>query len=881
MGALQLYYTSCRKGLSGGAGFQTRAASAGVSSDEQRLIERRGIYRPPRDLQAELDPGELQDLVHQMSERSPLEVFRLRFPKAFRSFALDSRRQAVLLSCYVGQDYSGRWGNYFTHALIVDDLAGHWPIDLYEWDGWKQALAEGEDTEESPPPLPAADLDAVVPSPSFAFEELAEFLREEPDHRRHLAAMLRAVMLRRETSRPLVIRDSEISGLYWIACIQKAFPAACQRHLGCSSYQFDPGSCLAVNATTGATDFLFNDEERRFQFFVFDFETGRHSEVPASAGDYPETAARWMAEEPAKLRDFHDFAQRFVDVGIGPEVSHLLRLFRLSLHEPEELTAAELASTLEFARRQARDESRPAVLAPVGLAARQLTAGGDAESHAVLIHHLGREAAATGEPAHRRWALEAWVRMFDDLVAGRHRDLDRLRQLEGELLGSLAGGDRELADLFVDRAHLDSLAPRFPGLDAGTFGELLRRVLVSLEVLGRRPAWEQPEVEGFLIEPLLSDPAGRFDLVEAVLAAFRGEAEAVATVVIHLADRLDRKAAGRKLTRGEARSLKTELGGVLGRVLRSDQAAPREPLLKQLDAPATYDVLLGEWEQHLLRIDEKEAAYRRYRRQVFPAKDGFAAACGAAVAEILLLQLEPERQAVQAIEWVGKRRLFDRHPKAFKERLVALAASGVPLDVKSRKARRLVEHLLDLVSRFGLARPPQLVLLDAVKRAGSVPQDFVRNRRKRLDTLHKALLDLGAASRSYGPFLGRFLQPVLEEVDHGEDHAKVVRAVLLPGAAHVFWELYQSFLRGKRLGDVFFAAEEAALYFWLGADIPDLRPYRSRALDLLAARIARNKLGRKAILQQIDAAVPGRFRRDWEVLRETIEPGGLRGRYRG
>src|SRR5689334_15719663 len=146
MKALQLHYTSCRRGQSGNAGFQTRTLSAGIRPDEQREIERRGIYRPPRD--ARPDP-------------SPEEIAR-DFPRALRFYRLESGRLAITLSTYVGRDYSGRWGNFFAHTLVLEaEPAKLWPIDFYEWPGWKAGLSENEDTEEVPTPLPAVDLSAL------------------------------------------------------------------------------------------------------------------------------------------------------------------------------------------------------------------------------------------------------------------------------------------------------------------------------------------------------------------------------------------------------------------------------------------------------------------------------------------------------------------------------------------------------------------------------------------------------------------------------------------------------------------------------------------------------------------------------------------------
>src|SRR3954466_817292 len=206
MKALQLHYTSCRRGQSGNAGFQTRSFTPGIRADEQREIERRGVYRPPRD--ARPDPSR--------------EEIAQNFPRALRFYPLESGRHAVTRASYVGRDYSGRWGNFFSHTLVLENgqLPVLWPVDLYEWQGWRDGLSPEEDNEEVPGPIPEVDLDALSPAESFKLEELCAFLREEPGRTELLARMGRAVLLGRTSSRALVVRDTPLNGLYWIACLQ-------------------------------------------------------------------------------------------------------------------------------------------------------------------------------------------------------------------------------------------------------------------------------------------------------------------------------------------------------------------------------------------------------------------------------------------------------------------------------------------------------------------------------------------------------------------------------------------------------------------------------------------------------------------------------------
>jgi hypothetical protein len=146
----QAYHTSCRNGLSGHAGFQFNAASAGL--DEQQLAriaaDHVGYQIPP---DASPEPG-------------PDEIARL--PVALRYAPVDGVGPVVSRTAYVGREFrgaggepdSGRFGNYFSHVVVGDDSAfdGLLPIELWQAPHWSTKEAAGT---ELPP------LERVEPGP--------------------------------------------------------------------------------------------------------------------------------------------------------------------------------------------------------------------------------------------------------------------------------------------------------------------------------------------------------------------------------------------------------------------------------------------------------------------------------------------------------------------------------------------------------------------------------------------------------------------------------------------------------------------------------------------------------------------------------------------
>jgi hypothetical protein len=349
MKALQLHYTSCRRGLGGSAGFQTRAVTPGLALDDQREIERRGAYRPPRDLPPEPTPDEITQL----------------FPSALRSYRLPSGHLALTRASYAGRDYTGRWGNFFAHTLVLAEgpPAELWPIDLYEWPGWQLRLAAEDDTEATPPELPVVTLDRSQAGESFRWPELQEFLRERSGRVERLANLGRALLLALETARPVVVRDTPNAGLYWSACLQKLLPPALAWPLSWSSYQDDSRTSAQVNATSGETDFVFTEAEARFRFYLFDGEDGLASELPAATDDYPAVAAGWLAHEPARLVAFFAFVERLQLPQPGVELEVACHLFQFT-EDPAwpGLDGERLVAMLDLVDRRPADELRRELL---------------------------------------------------------------------------------------------------------------------------------------------------------------------------------------------------------------------------------------------------------------------------------------------------------------------------------------------------------------------------------------------------------------------------------------------------------------------------------------------------------------------------------------
>lgn len=117
--AWQLHYTSARRGPTGRAGFQFVAETPGLPDGVRAAVTPHLSYRPPPDA-----PPPPRRRARQVPRRVPVRP---------------GGRRPLLLRCrYLGRDYSGRYGNFFAHAVVAEpaELEGLRPAELWHAPLW-------------------------------------------------------------------------------------------------------------------------------------------------------------------------------------------------------------------------------------------------------------------------------------------------------------------------------------------------------------------------------------------------------------------------------------------------------------------------------------------------------------------------------------------------------------------------------------------------------------------------------------------------------------------------------------------------------------------------------------------------------------------------
>jgi hypothetical protein len=256
----QVYYTSCEKGLSTGAGFQFNAASPGIAPSTLQSIERLGSYDPPRSAPLRPTPEELEQ-----------------FPVSLFFHTLNDAGAVLGQSRYIGLMAEGRYGNFFAHTLVsADPYADFFQADrLLPIEAWRSKA--WVTTEHDSTVLP--ELDKMPFGEAIDFPGVQEFLRD-PARREILPRYLSAVAEALRSNRRIILIDDNGNVARWIAAASYVLPYHLVLRLTFSTYVQNPYSTDAlVTGTTEDSSFNFAPHELEHLFSVFDTKGARFSQI--------------------------------------------------------------------------------------------------------------------------------------------------------------------------------------------------------------------------------------------------------------------------------------------------------------------------------------------------------------------------------------------------------------------------------------------------------------------------------------------------------------------------------------------------------------------------------------------------------------------------
>ena len=297
----QAYYTSCENGLSGTKGFQVNAVSVGLDPGTLALLQRNAVYIPPIS-----------------SPTRPTDDELATFPIALAFRTLSDGSAVLSQSKYIGKDYSGRYGNYFTHFIASKDTESFMEM-INPIQGWKASFwrDRASPTTQIPP------LNSLQTDPQMSPSVIRQRIKERYDLSR-FEAFVASVQGALETKKRIIVADTDESVATLVAGVALVLPSSLLGQLTFNTYSKTPGNeDVIICGTTTDSDFAFSPMEIEHQFYVFDFVEHRFSNTPPPGKFASTVASRYHQGTAETLSGFKTFVDR-LNIEISPRDLDLL-----------------------------------------------------------------------------------------------------------------------------------------------------------------------------------------------------------------------------------------------------------------------------------------------------------------------------------------------------------------------------------------------------------------------------------------------------------------------------------------------------------------------------------------------------------------------------
>jgi hypothetical protein len=333
----QLYYTSAKRGIGNGSGFQVYSMSEGITKTEMSEIQNLVGYVPPTTLPSRPTEEEIDNL----------------FPKSFTSFQLSTGRFGVFQSSYVGKDYSERYGNYFSHVLVFDSkLLPEYPIEYYQSPIFKERLTkEEENGTEAPQPLPT--LGSVPVNPDLSFTKVVQFLNEG-NRMEYFQSILSTFIANEVAGKRLMIIDDSKHLPYWYAAIQFSLPNYLAHDVTLTTYTHNPDKNPALICSTWTTGTRFTTAPaNNHPYYLFDFQNQNIYSVEHVSLYANNAIAAWKQGE--SIQPLFSILQQSTITTIDKELDKAVAVLHLIEKGISLLDKGELADATEFVRRYGHD----------------------------------------------------------------------------------------------------------------------------------------------------------------------------------------------------------------------------------------------------------------------------------------------------------------------------------------------------------------------------------------------------------------------------------------------------------------------------------------------------------------------------------------------
>ncbi|UZQ51435.1 hypothetical protein [Clostridium kluyveri] len=334
MAIKQLFYTSCKKGLSSGMGFQTYSMSEGITDEERKEIESYCVYVPPDNLPTLPSREEIDEL----------------FPLSFSSFKLKNNKYCICSSKYIGRDYSGRYGNYFCHVLISQKPWDFYPIEIYGSPVFREFLTDEEQNREEILYLP--ELEEIPPGNIINFDTISQFIKKDAVNkkRKGFIQLMESVLDYSESKKRIIYCDDKNNIPFWIGAVLMCIPKKLARQFSFTTYCYNPEDLnyIICGVDKKGSKFNFKESQKSYRYHIHNFSKESNYEVRCSSS-FIKLAEVGYTVSKEIFMPFIDFIGQFEYNFLDRDIDNCVNLYNIVKRGIEKSNIENIKKALSFA----------------------------------------------------------------------------------------------------------------------------------------------------------------------------------------------------------------------------------------------------------------------------------------------------------------------------------------------------------------------------------------------------------------------------------------------------------------------------------------------------------------------------------------------------
>ncbi|MHB2017966.1 MAG: GAP1-N2 domain-containing protein [Candidatus Xenobia bacterium] len=434
---LQHFYTSSPTGLGKEPGFQTVAASKGISERDMLLLEQLSEYKPP-------------DVSREESPKS--------FPPSYKVANFSQRYMLISRTMYQGRDFRNQPNNVLTQNLLITlkdfiALRGN-AFSLFPVPGLFAEHAPAEPTAE----LPALEVEV---QPVDNYQRLAAIPKLMPVET--FVPLLNAAIYAMQRNRKLVIVPPSFRDAYEILeSLLLCIPRKYRQWFTFSTYQREPYSKqMWVQMVPRDGDFSFSEADYK-KYWVFNFPDSQFSPVEEKLAYVDTLAAYIYAGDPESVRRIVDLAELFDYHNMLDVVDHTVRFVQTEFDILQKGMTAALPELVALMGQQGNEHTQKRLLA--------------LRMPAYLLAAISR-----GEMDAMPWLAEQSIRYIGDKP-----DADAAMAFSYSIVTAI-NSLIERADMITASALMEKLTPLSPALRTQVLRSFNERFRTALpQVIGPR-----------------------------------------------------------------------------------------------------------------------------------------------------------------------------------------------------------------------------------------------------------------------------------------------------------------------------------------------------------------------------------------------------------